>query len=281
MCGVKDSRARILGFVTVMNNYKLKNYLETTFMKYHNPEYMRLDPLLCVHKFTNDDDIEACAFLASSIAYGRAEMIVRNVNTLLDKMEGSPSSFIMDTTLKEKRKIFKGFKHRFNVSDDIALLLDCLRYVRIEHGGLEALYRAVPQKETVREQLDHYTVTIKKIARLLSKSVHPTFDYLFPSPSSGSACKRLNMFLRWMVRERDGIDFGLWKNVSPSLLIMPVDTHIAQIATLLGFTKRRTADWRMAEEITGALRKFDTNDPVRFDFSLCRAGMVSFRKEAA
>jgi uncharacterized protein (TIGR02757 family) len=264
-----------------MNNDKLKNYLETTFAKYHNPAFMRLDPLLCVHKFANDNDIEACAFLASSIAYGRAEMIVRNVNILLDKMEGSPSSFVMETGLKEKRKILKGFKHRFNVSDDIALLLDCLRYIRNEQGGLETLYCALTQQATVRDHLDHYTMTIKKIARILSKTVHPSFDYLFPSPSSGSACKRLNMFLRWMVRERDGIDLGLWKNVSPSSLIMPVDTHIAQIATTLGFTKRRTADWRMAEEITGALRKFDSNDPVRYDFSLCRAGMVTFRKEAA
>ncbi len=264
-----------------MSSNNLKNYLETTFTKYHKPAFLRLDPLLCVHSFSNNNDVEACAFLASSIAYGRAEMIVRNVNLLLEKMDQEPSSFVMNTDLKEKRKIFKGFKHRFNTSDDIALLLDCLRYVRMEYGSLETLFRAVQQRETVRENLDHYTIAIKKIARILSKTVHPSFDYLFPSPSSGSACKRLNMFLRWMVRERDGIDFGLWKNVTPSLLIMPVDTHIARIATSLGFTKRRTADWRMAEEITGALRKFDFNDPVRFDFSLCRAGMVTFRKEAA
>lgn len=264
-----------------MKNEKLKNYLETTFEQFHKPSYMRIDPLLCVHRFSSDNDVEACAFLASSIAYGRAEMIIRNVNLLLEKMEHRPSAFIVDTGLKEKRKIFKGFKHRFNVSDDIALLLECLRHIRLEHGGLETLFTGVPQRPTVKENLDHYTMTIKKIARILSKPVQSSFDYLFPSPSSGSACKRLNMFLRWMVRERDGIDFGLWKNVSSSSLIMPVDTHIAQIATSLGFTKRSTADWRMAEEITSALRKFDHNDPVRYDFSLCRAGMVTFRKEAA
>lgn len=264
-----------------MSSNNLKNYLETTFKKYHNPAFLRLDPLLCVHRFSNNNDIEACAFLASSIAYGRAEMIVRSVNQVLKIMNQGPSLFIMNTTLKEKQKIFKGFKHRFNTSDDIALLLDCLRYVRMEYGSLETLFCTVQQGETVREKLDHYTIAIRKIARILSKTVQPSFDYFFPSPSSGSACKRLNMFLRWMVREQDGIDFGLWKNVMPSLLVMPVDTHIARIATSLGFTKRRTVDWRMAEEITGVLRKFDYNDPVRFDFSLCRAGMVAFRKEAA
>lgn len=264
-----------------MKKEKLKNYLETIYGQFHKPSFMRIDPLLCVHRFSNDNDIEACAFLASSIAYGRAEMIIRNVNILLETMEHEPSSFIMNTSLKEKKNRFKGFKHRFNTSDDIALLLDCLRIIRLEHGGLETLFIDVPQQETIKANLVHYTISIRKIARLLSKSVQSTFDYLLPSPSSGSACKRLNMFLRWMVRERDGIDLGLWKNVLPSSLIMPVDTHIAQIATSLELTKRSTADWRMAEEITGALRKFDNNDPVRYDFSLCRAGMVTFRKEAA
>jgi uncharacterized protein (TIGR02757 family) len=264
-----------------MKKENLKNYLETTYEQFHKPSFMKIDPLLCVHTFSNDSDIEACAFLASSIAYGRAEMIIRNVNVLLQKMQYEPSMFIMNTSLKEKKNRFKGFKHRFNTSDDIALLLDCLRVIRLEYGGLETLFMVVPQLETVKESLDHYTISIKKIARLLSKSVQSTFDYMLPSPSSGSACKRLNMFLRWMVRKKDGIDFGLWKNVSPSSLIMPVDTHIARIATSLGFTKRTTADWRMAEEITGVLRKFDYNDPVRFDFSLCRAGMVTFRKDAA
>lgn len=264
-----------------MNNEKLKNYLETIYERFHKPSFMRIDPLQCVHTFSNDNDIEACAYLASSLAYGRAEMIICNVNLLLKNMNYEPSSFIMNTRLKEKQKAFKGFKHRFNTSDDIALLLDCLRVIRLDHGGLETLFTDMPQRETIKENLDHYTMTIRNCARLLSKSVYSTFDYLLPSPSSGSACKRLNMFLRWMVRERDGIDFGLWKNVLPSTLIMPVDTHVARIAATLGFTKRSTADWRMAEEITTALRKFDSNDPVRYDFSLCRAGMVTFRKEAA
>jgi uncharacterized protein (TIGR02757 family) len=274
-------RELFLWIADVMKKEKLKNYLETIYEQFHKPSFMRIDPLLCVHTFSNDNDIEACAFLASSIAYGRAEMIIRNVNLLLEMMEHEPSSFIMNTSLKEKKNRFKGFKHRFNTSDDIALLLECVRAIRLEHGSLETLFTDVPQRETIKENLDHYTFAIKKIARNVSKSVANTFDYLLPSPSSGSACKRLNMFLRWMVRDRDGIDFGLWKNVSPSSLIMPVDTHIARIATTLGFTKRTTADWRMAEEITGALRKFDNNDPVRYDFSLCRTGMVTFRKEAA
>jgi len=222
-----------------MKKEKLKDYLETIYGQFHKPSFMRIDPLLCVHTFSNDNDIEACALLASSIAYGRAEMIIRNVNLLLKVMDHEPSSFIMNTSLKEKKKRFKGFKHRFNTSDDIALLLDCVRIVRLDHGGLESLFLDVPQQDTVKANLDHYTIAIKKIARHLSKSVHPTFDYLLPSPSSGSACKRLNMFLRWMVRDRDGIDFGLWKSVLTSSLIMPVDTHIARICNIPGIYKKK------------------------------------------
>jgi uncharacterized protein (TIGR02757 family) len=106
-------------------------------------------------------------------------------------------------------------------------------------------------------------------------------DYLLPSPESGSACKRLNMYLRWMVRKNDGIDRGTWTGVPASMLIMPVDTHVARIAGSLGLTKRKSADWAMAEEITSRLRECDPDDPVRFDFSLCRTGMVDFRRKAA
>jgi uncharacterized protein (TIGR02757 family) len=107
------------------------------------------------------------------------------------------------------------------------------------------------------------------------------FDFLVPSPESGCACKRMAMYLRWMVRPDDGIDMGVWKSVPPSALVIPVDTHIAAIARELRLTGRKTADWRMAEEITARLRRIDPFDPVRFDFSLCRTGMVSVRKDAA
>jgi uncharacterized protein (TIGR02757 family) len=105
-----------------------------------------------------------------------------------------------------------------------------------------------------------------------------SFEYLLPSPQNGSACKRTVLYLRWMIREEDGIDLGVWKSVRPSCLLVPVDTHVAKIARGHGLTKRNSADWKMAEEITAALREFDPDDPVKYDFALCHAGMVDFRR---
>jgi len=242
---------------------------------------MRLDPLLCVHGFKSVRDTEIAAFLAASLAYGRAEIIIRNVNTLLEKMSGKPYAFAMETSYREKTALLDGFKHRFNSAADIALLLEALAECIRRYGSVEELFVSADNNCFVKDGLEHLTCELKRIARTVTHKVPDSFNYLLPSPSSGSACKRLNMFLRWMVRKDDGIDFGIWKKIVPSALIMPVDTHVARIGRELGLTRRNTADWRMAEEITGALRKYDPDDPVRYDFSLCRAGMFSFRKDAA
>lgn len=259
----------------------LKELLESTYALYHKPEYMRIDPLLCVHVFKKKGDIEIGSFIASSLAYGRAEIIIRNVNDLFARMSKKPYDFILNTSYKEKLDAFGGFKHRFNSAIDMAILSESLAHCVREYGSVEELFSSAATSGGVREKLEHLTAKLKKNARAVTKSVPPSFDYLLPSPSSGSACKRLNMYLRWMVRKNDGIDFGIWKKVSSSILIMPIDTHIAKVGHTLGLTKRSAVDWKMAEEITSGLRACDPIDPVRYDFSLCRAGMISFRKEVA
>jgi uncharacterized protein (TIGR02757 family) len=134
---------------------------------------------------------------------------------------------------------------------------------------------------TIKKPLEHFTEKIRRHASRLAPARQKSFEYLFPSPQSGSACKRLNMYLRWMVRKKDGIDLGVWENVPVFKLVIPVDTHVARIARNIGLTRRTTVDWRMSEEITLNLRRFDPADPVRYDFSLCRSGMVDSRRKAA
>lgn len=261
----------------------LKTVLESAYNLYHKPEYLRTDPLLCVHGFGKGEDIEIVGLIAAVLAYGRVEIIIRNVFQVLDRISQKPYEFTMDTSYREKLTILKDFKHRFNDARDMALLFESIaRTIRV-YGSLEGLFLSHPLSSSfgVRDGLDHFTGELKKTARKITREVPSSFEYLLPSPSSGSACKRLNMYLRWMVRKADLIDFGIWKGVSPSILVVPVDTHIAKIGRQLEFTKRNSADWRMAEEITAGLRKYDPLDPVRFDFSLCRAGMFSFRRDAA
>lgn len=262
---------------------KLKNQLETIYNQFHSPQYFRIDPLLCVHKFTSGADREIAGLIAAVLAYGRAEIIIRNCNCIFEKISGDIGQFLSSTTFTQKQQIFKTFKHRFNDGFDIALLLECLREIKSQFETLEEYFLSLAGSEDffMRDALHNFATDVKLRGARLAGFRKKSFEYLFPSPHSGSACKRLNMYMRWMVRREDSIDFGVWKNVSPSRLIIPVDTHIAHLSRELGLSRRNTADWKMAEEITDGLRKFDPSDPVRYDFSLCRAGMVDFRREAA
>lgn len=259
----------------------LKNILETTYNLYHKPEFLRLDPLQCVHEFTDNRDIEVAGLIAAVLAYGRAEIIIRNITVLFERISRQPFKFTLNTTFKEKQATFKGFKHRFNDGQDMAILFECIAECIRQHGSLEGGFTSygLQNELSLKGRLDAFTGEFKKIGKSIAKKVPPSFAYLLPSPSSGSACKRMNMFLRWMVRKPDQIDFGIWNTVSPSILIIPVDTHVAKLGRQMNFTKRNTADWRMAEEITAGLRNYDSTDPVRYDFSLCRVGMLTFRKE--
>jgi uncharacterized protein (TIGR02757 family) len=261
-----------------------KKKIESIYRQYHHPRYLGLDPLVCVRRFDDDESREIVGLFSAALAYGRVEIIVRNINALIDGvMGGDPVAFVKDASYKEKRRALVKFKHRFNDGDDIAALLEAVNRLTLRHGSLggcfsDCLARGGGQFRTA---LTLFTDELKGILTqdaATRGAVRPSFEYLIPSPSRGSACKRMALYLRWMVREDDGIDLGVWKNVPASILLMPVDTHVAQIAAGYGLTSRNAADWKMAEEITSALRKFDPEDPVRYDFALCHAGMVSYRE---
>ncbi len=260
-----------------------KKNIESIYRQYHHPRYLGLDPLVCVRRFDDNESREVAGLFSAALAYGRVETIVRNVNALIDGvMGGDPVSFVKGVSYKDKRRLLTGFKHRFNDGDDIAALLEAVNGLTRRHGSLggcfgECLTRSDGQ---FRAALTLFTDELKGVLiqdAATRNALRPSFEYLIPSPTRGSACKRMALYLRWMVREDDGIDLGVWKDIPASILLIPVDTHVAQIARHYELTTRNAADWKMAEEITSALRKFDPEDPVKFDFSLCHAGMINYR----
>lgn len=236
-----------------------------------------MDPIEFVHAVSGKDQREVAGLLASCLSYGRVETIRENIQKLFAMAGNDVCAFVDTVPYAEKCTQLSGFKHRFNSGADIALLCETLRCVRTEYGSLEALFTAGMKSDDMHSALSAFTGALRTYAGTILARPSASFDYLLPSPKNGSACKRLNMFLRWMVRRNDGIDLGLWESVDPKMLIMPVDTHVASIARTLKLTVRKTADWRMAEEITAALKKINPSDPVKYDFSLCRTGMMDFR----
>jgi uncharacterized protein (TIGR02757 family) len=266
-----------------MTPTNLKLFLERQFRKFHDPRYLQLDPLICLRGFSSHNDLEIAGLVASALAYGRVEIIIRNITAVFKLTGCDIAKFSTRTTLREKREVFKNFKHRFTDGYAIALLLQSAGAVQARYGSLESLFMEGwdPADATIKKALDHFAAAIKRHALRLAPEQRKSIEYLLPSPVSGSACKRLNMYLRWMVRPNDGIDLGVWKNIPACKLVIPVDTHVARVSRSLGLTRRATVNWQMADEMTSRLRAIDPLDPVRFDFSLCRGGMVHFRRKAA
>jgi uncharacterized protein (TIGR02757 family) len=258
----------------------LKTRLEALYSAYHHPAYMRLDPLEFVHRLSGRENREIGGLLCSSLAYGRVEQIRKSLEKILNITGNDIFQFGVEVPLEQKIRMLSPVKHRFNSGADIALLLQTAGSVIQEKGSLEELFCEgyKPSHSTIKLGLGTFVRSLRVVAKKAGIKPTAAFEFLFPNPGSGSTCKRLNMFLRWMVRKNDGIDFGIWSAVSASKLIIPVDTHVAAISRMLGLTKRKTVDWAMAEDITSALKKVSPDDPVRYDFSLCRAGMIDFRK---
>ena len=263
-----------------MDPYQIKQRLDEIYRAYHRPCYLAMDPLVCVHRFGEDGQIEIAGIVASALAYGRVEQIIASVNRVFEITGPDLLQFSSITSFREKSALLADFKHRFNDGIDIALLFECVKHVLAEHGSPGGLFASAyrPVDRDIGNALDSYVRYFRSRALEILGFRKKTFEYLFPMPSSGSACKRMNLYLRWMVRVRDGLDFGIWKDIPTQKLVIPLDTHVARIGAALGFTGRKTADWRMALEITDSLKKIDPDDPLKYDFSMCRAGMVDVRE---
>jgi len=227
------------------------------------------DPLQLVLRYSDPRDQEVAGLLAGAFAYGRADIVVKNVGSVLDRMLPSPYEYLVNFDRAEARRRFAGFSHRFHKTPELVSLLSCIAAAIREHHTLGELFRAC------YDDSDHDIGP--SLTRFVDALIGPrrtkALDYLLTSPANHSACKRMNLFLRWMVR-RTPPDLGIWTFVDPAKLVMPVDTHVHRIATFLGLNTRKSADWKAARALTDRLANFDRSDPVRYDFAICRLGIL-------
>jgi len=231
------------------------------------------DPLQFPHLFKEEKDIEVMAFIASVFAYGNVKQIINSLNKFLLVCGNQPYEFIKNYCIK-KSQVQKSFIHRFYTSQDTTQLFHLLHLAYQEFGTLKKLFLSGYHQDdlNVKNAITYFSnFFLEKTNKEFGK-ISIGMRFMFPLPEKGSACKRMNLFLRWMVR-KDELDFGLWDEIPTSKLIIPVDTHIARICKQLKITKRKNVSWIMAEEITENLKKFDPNDPVKYDFAICHIGI--------
>lgn len=243
-----------------------KEKLERLYERYNGREWVHPDPLEFLYSYADVNDREVVGLVASGLAYGRVAQILVSVERVLGRLGPSPARTVDRASLSELADGLDGFKHRFTTGGEVAALLFGAGLVRLRYGSLCECFRAgLDGSGTVGPALAHF------VERLSAAAGGP-LGHLLPSPAGGGACKRLNLFLRWMVR-RDAVDPGGWVGVSASRLIVPLDVHMHRMGLLLGLTRRRQADFLAAEEVTAAFRAVAPEDPVRYDFALTRLGI--------
>ena len=244
-----------------MTQNSLKELLEYFYNKYNKPEYISPDPLNFVYLYPNDKEI--AGFIASCFALGRVNSIVSIVDSILKKMPNL-TEFIISHTFKDFYHLFKDFRYRFFTVKNIAFLLSGISRILSEYGTLENIFCTVNRSNII----DMQKIFIKKIR----KACNNRTGLLLADPENGSACKRLNLFLRWMVR-KDSIDPGVWSKIKPDMLLIPLDTHMLEISRILGFTEKKNASLKAVIQVTEKFKKITPEDPVRYDFSLTRLGI--------
>jgi len=266
----------------------LKQWLDDLHRRYTRAELIPTSALSIPYRYQHPEDREVAAFIAAALAYGNVRQIHRSAQAALEAMGPSPSRFIRRFDPRRDAARFARFAHRFNSGHDMAVLCCLLHQAIGSQGSLEQFFLVGydASHEDVGPALASFS------ARALSLDVSPLYPdgrlpadagarFFFPSPARGSACKRLNLFLRWMVRRGDGIDLGIWTQVSPAKLVVPLDTHVARIARHLGLAHQARPSWGMAREVTRHLRAFDPEDPVKYDFALCRLGVLNRSRRVA
>ncbi len=262
--------------VEISRNVKI--CLDDLYKRYHL-DYIPTDPIRSVHKFKDPRDQEIVGLIASSLAYGRVAQIQKSIETVLEAMGQKPYDFIVSFD-PLKNNALSNFKHRFTTGGDIRYLLFLIKDMLHKDGSIEGFYMKgySTDDEDIRASLASFVKRALQTDYPLG-AIPKGINYLLPSPEKGSACKRLNLFLRWMIRS-DKLDLGLWKNIPAYKLIIPLDTHIARLSRYIGLTDRAAQDWRMAKEITENLKAIDPHDPVKYDFALTRLGILDECKRA-
>jgi uncharacterized protein (TIGR02757 family) len=253
----------------MLNPGQVKELLDYKAAAYNDTSFIENDPVSIPHLFSLKEDIEISGFLAASISWGQRSSILNSAGRLMEKMDHSPFEFVVSADEKDF-KVFDDFVHRTFNGADCRYFIISLKNIYLNHGGLESIFTsgvetgmkpAIGAFRDIFFSLPHESRTEKHVA----------------NPFQGSAAKRINMFLRWMVRKDDrGVDFGIWNNINPSRLYCPLDVHTGNVARKLGLISRKQNDWKALEELMVHLRDFDPEDPVKYDFALF--GMGIFEK---
>lgn len=254
----------------------MKELLDLAYTRFHGEFHRERDPVSRVHRYTDPLDQEVVAFFAAVLSYGNVRTILNSVDELVVWLGPKPHNKLKDDPLSN---LPKKFTHRFTTAQDIAIVAQWVSKLLDEFGSLEnaALHFSRPQApvQTALSGLsqDLFQTKLSKYWTRVRNKRTRNLRYLISDPLRGSACKRLNMYLRWVVRPNDGVDLGIWKKFSPADLILPIDTHLLKIIRELKWTKSNTASWKVAEAATNELIKLDCLDPIRYDFALCHLGM--------
>jgi uncharacterized protein (TIGR02757 family) len=236
------------------------------------------DPVNLVRRFASPPDREVAGFCAAALAFGRVASVNGSIETVFGLMGPSPAAFIRSFEPRIHGGAFSSFVHRWTRGPDIVALLWVLRQMLESSGSIEGFFAegddpSAPDIGPALTSFSERALALDLRAAYGRVPQRPGVCYFFPRPAAGSACKRLNLFLRWMVR-RDAVDHGVWTRIAPSRLVVPLDTHVIRLGQCLRLTRYRSAGWRMAADITASLRAIDPVDPVRFDFSICHVGMM-------
>ena len=245
---------------------ELKDFLDEKYFEYNQRKFIESDPIQIPHTFSKKEDIEISSFLTATIAWGQRKTIIKNSFKMMELLDNSPHEFVLNSTEKEINKLF--IKHRTFNEIDFRYFIKKLKVIYKEYDDIEMIF--------------HQNLKNKNLHNSIHKFRSLFFDIDFPQrttkhisdPFKGSACKRINMFLRWMVREDNkGVDFGLWKTHSPAFLSCPLDVHSGSVARKLGILTRKQNDWKAVSELDLNLRRFDKKDPVKYDFALFGLGV--------
>ncbi|OGI00259.1 MAG: TIGR02757 family protein [Candidatus Melainabacteria bacterium GWF2_32_7] len=255
-----------------MNNNEKKKFLDSLVRKYEIPEFIDNDPIKFPHMFDNFQDQEISGLISSALAYGKRDKILESVEKILKIMDFEPYNFVTNFDFDKDNKLFNGFIHRYTSGRDIALLISALNGVLKEYSRIKNSFLAgfSISDTNIKPALTNFVYTIR--GYLPTEEEAKGFYFLIPSPEKGSACKRLNMFLRWMVRPGP-VDLNLWQEIPTDRLIIPLDVHVARLSRKLDLTSRKVDDWKTAEEITENLKEFDKKDPAKYDFAIFGMGI--------
>ncbi|MCF8223507.1 MAG: TIGR02757 family protein [Bacteroidales bacterium] len=250
-----------------LNMEQLREFLDEKVRQYNTPSFIELDPIQIPHMYSSKEDIEVSGFLAATISWGNRISIIRSAKRMMELMGNSPYDFIMNHRDEQLKKL-DGFVHRTFNYIDLLTFIAALKYIYQHRNGLEGIFTEYKTSKSIQPAIHQLNQEFFTVPHLKRTRKH------LPDPLSGSAAKKINMYLRWMIRRDNcGVDFGIWNSISPSILSCPLDVHSGNVARKLGLLIRKQNDAKAVQELDDVLRQLDSKDPVKYDFALFGIGI--------